>query len=137
MVKKAPPKPAAKKKPAPPCPRRTNNDLYGLLLDVKSDLLTVKEDIVGVKGSIVDLSEHVNHEVEALNDAWLTKLDGKLDDAELLTAIGSKLLNNPWFRWAGSAMLLLMLADVAYAHWLGPISGWAEFILRVVFNRIV
>jgi hypothetical protein len=125
-TKKAP----TKKKAAACPPRRTNNDIYMVVLDVK-------EKVIKVEQSMVDLSNHVNHEIDELKRDFMRKIDGKLDADQLLTSFGFKVLNNPWFRWMLGAALMSMLALVAYAQWSGPAGGAAKFILRIIFGRFI
>lgn len=131
--KKPLPKPAARKKTL----RRTNNDLYSVLLGLKDDLIEtkagivdVKADVVTVKESVLSLTGHVNHEVELLQADFTARINGKLDNDQLLKSLGFHMLNNRWFRWSfgfGSTSILLGLA---YAQWSGPIGVVARFILR-------
>lgn len=121
----------AKKKPiAAAIPRRTNNDIYAVVLDVR-------EDVIEVKQRMVDLKEHVNEEIELLRKDFSRKIDGKLDSAALLTSVGFRLLNNQWVRWGFSGVILATLATLSLQHWAEPVSEGARFVLRLVFGRVL
>jgi hypothetical protein len=101
--------------------RRTAEDVYAAVLDVK-------EDVLGVKADVIALKKHVNDDVESLRAI----IDGKLDDDQLLTSLGFKMLNNRWFRWMFGALSTSILATYAVTHWGGNVGTVIRFILNLL-----
>lgn len=96
---------------------RSLDDVYAVILDVKGDVL--------------DLKEHVNDEVELLQKsmkAMDARIDGKLDNAELLTSLGFKLANNRAFRWGAGVIAATTVSTVAVREWIGPF--WVNVIQK-------
>ncbi len=118
-----PKKPPVKAKAAP---RRTNNDIYEVVLDVK-------EKVIGVEGQMVALQRHVNEEIDLLRG----DIAEKLDDDQLLATLTVQLLTNRWFRWLIGGLLTAALASIAVSHWSGPAGEVAQAVIRAMFGRIL
>ena len=99
---------------------RTNDDLHEAILGVKGDVINVRTEVLGLRGDFNGLREHVNDEVELLRDRidrQDTKIDGKLDNDDLLTSLGFKLLNNRWARWVAGLAVTSVVATAIRSEW--------------------
>lgn len=104
----------------------TNSELKEAILSVKEDVLNLREDFVDFKNNdFTDLRVHVNHEIEVLT----SKIDGKLDNAELLTSLGFNAMNNKFVRWGIGALVFATIGTVASSHWVSPF--WSEVLSKI------
>ena len=112
----------------PPRALPTISDVYNVSLETKATVLEVK-------ASLLDLREHVNDRNEAIEEhigQLRSLIDGKLDDDELLTSIGFKLLNNRIIRWAVGALAVSAVSSVVVQHWQGPLADILRFVLHAL-----
>jgi len=86
---------------------KTNDEIYEIVLDTRTHVVELREDFV-------DLKSHVNDQLEVMSK----QIDGKLDDNQLLTSLGFKLLNNKAGRWVIGVITFTALATIASERWL-------------------
>ena len=90
-------------------------------VDGKVDRANLRLD--GVVVRMDTLVETTNHRL----DAFTAKIDGKLDDGELLTSVGFKLLNNKVFRWGFGIVVASLAGTTIIEHWTGFLPSWMGF----------
>lgn len=104
--------------------RRSNEEVYGKVLEVHEKVIAVQENlnglrtnVTGLRSDFVDLKSHVNDELVALR----VIIDGKLTAGDLLRSFGFQLMNNRLIRWFVGAVAFTVVATVAQDRWL-PIA---------------
>ena len=85
-------------------------------VDAKVDRTNTRLDTVVVRmDTLVDTT---NHRL----DAFTAALDGKLNNGELLTSLGFKLMNNKLVRWGLGIAAAAIAATTTYEHWVGLVE---------------
>lgn len=86
-------------------------------VDEKADRTNTRLDGIAVR--MDSLVETTNHRL----DAFTAALDGKLDNGELLTSLGFKLMNHKTVRWAAGLIATVVIGTAAYQHWASFFEG--------------
>jgi hypothetical protein len=90
-------------------------------VDTKADRTNTRLDTLA--GRMDTLVDTTNHRL----DEFTKSIDGKLDDGELLTSLGFKLLNNKLFRWAFGVVSLAVVGTTVWQHWISTLPDWTGF----------
>jgi hypothetical protein len=103
-------------------------EAQGTRMESKVDRVDEKVDraserIDHVAGRMDSLVDTTNHRL----DEFTKSIDGKLDDGELLTSLGFKLLNNKLFRWAFGVVSLAVVGTTVWQHWVSILPDWTGF----------
>jgi len=103
-------------------------EAQGMRVEGKIDRVDGKVDranerIDHVVGRMDNLVDTTNHRL----DEFTKKIDGKLDDGELLTSVGFKLLNNKLFRWVIGVVAVAIAGTTVFEHWIGFLPDWMRF----------
>ena len=109
----------------------TNKDIIEAIARVegKVDSVDTKVDranyrIDGLHVRMDNLVDTTNHRL----DDFTTVIDGKLDDGELLTSLGFKLLNNKFIRWGLGVTLAAVAGTTTFQYWHGVVANFLERI---------
>lgn len=100
-----------------------NTRMEGKLDRVDGKIDRANERIDHVVGRMDNLVDTTNHRL----DEFTKKIDGKLDDGELLTSVGFKLLNNKVFRWGIGVVAAAVVGTTLWQHWLDLLPSWMRF----------
>ena len=90
-------------------------------VDTKVDRSNARLDTLATRMDV--LVETTNHRL----DEFTKKIDGKLDDGQLLTSVGFKLLNNKVIRWGFGVLAAALAGTTIWSHWANHMPEWLGF----------
>jgi hypothetical protein len=109
----------------------TNKDIIDAIARVEGKVDRVDEKVDRTAVRIDGLHVRMDNLVETTNhrlDDFTTAIDSKLDNSELLTSLGFKLLNNKFIRWGLGVALAAVAGTTTYQYWHVIVGNFLERI---------